>query len=373
MYNQSDEQVKNVLDVWKVIEVLTPNKNENLNRYFEIIREHTDQKGSFSCKLDKKETLFFLKDAPFEKLDKNKLGFELEKYEVAVHWHIYLGYLKWSEAEIDILKKIQNMNKLDQEFLNDYNNFKGYQEQPTITPIAGLTIDENGKYVERSMVISTAAYALGRIMKDDFQEKELKDLANFIDNNNSLIDQVFSESEKIYFKDKKQDSLVRTLDLEMINLMIDLLVQKLEINEKYLFNRSEICIRRVTSHKKKKDKPVVYNFTPPSLEMFNSFFLKPLDFIRTNNTNIKPESAAAKYLGKEDKPTSIDVLKQKEALQKLLSPLKMQPTRWCSSPKNSLAALQAAAINEVLSLLQKSFLPLTVHPGQVKLPYFLIL
>ena len=74
------------------------------------------------------------------------------------------------------------------------------------TPIAGLTIDENGKYIEGSMVISTAAYALGRIMRDEFQEKKLKDLPNFVDNNNSLIEEVFSESERIYFKDKKQDS-----------------------------------------------------------------------------------------------------------------------------------------------------------------------
>ncbi|AXU06901.1 hypothetical protein [Rickettsia japonica] len=74
------------------------------------------------------------------------------------------------------------------------------------TPIAGLTIDENGKYIEGFMVVSTVAYVLGRIMREEFQEKELKDLPNFVDNNNSLIEEVFSESERIYFKDKKQDS-----------------------------------------------------------------------------------------------------------------------------------------------------------------------
>ena len=72
------------------------------------------------------------------------------------------------------------------------------------TPIAGLTIDENDQYIEGLMVISTAAYALGRIMRDEFQEKELKDLPNFVDNNNSLIEEVFSESERIYFKDKSK-------------------------------------------------------------------------------------------------------------------------------------------------------------------------
>ena len=370
MYNQSDEQIKSILDVWKIIEVLTPNKNENLNRYFEIIRSNTDKKGSFSYNLDKnkKETLFFLKDAPFEKLDKKELGKELEinlnEYEVVVHWHVYLGYLKWSAAEIDLLKKIQNINELDQEFLNDYNN-KNYQEQPTITPIAGLTIDENGKYVEHSMIISTAAYALGKIMKEDFQGKELKDLADFVDNNNILIDEVFAESEKIYFMDKPQDSaLGRILDLEMINIMIALLVQKLEIDRKYLFSRSEICVRRVTSQKKKKDKSVI--FTPPSLEMFNSFFLIPLDLVRHNIEKFESESAIAKYLGKEDKPDSIDVLKQQDALQNLLSPFIMQSARWCSSPKNSLAALQAAAVNEVLSPTSEKLFAVNGPPGTGK-------
>ncbi|ABV75401.1 hypothetical protein A1C_05830 [Rickettsia akari str. Hartford] len=70
MYNQSDEHIKSILDVWKIIEVLTPNKNENLNRYFEIIRSNTDKKDNFSCRLDEQEKLFCLKDAPFKKLYK---------------------------------------------------------------------------------------------------------------------------------------------------------------------------------------------------------------------------------------------------------------------------------------------------------------
>ncbi|WP_231288690.1 hypothetical protein [Rickettsia rhipicephali] len=109
----------------------------------------------------------------------------------------------------------------------------------------------------------------------------------------------------------------------MINLMIDLVVQKLEIDKKYLFSRSEICVRRVTSHKKQKDKPVIYNFATPSLEMFNSFCLRPLDFVRSNIEKFDSESEIAKYLGKEDKPDSIDVLKHQESLQELLSPFMM--------------------------------------------------
>ncbi|MFA1688088.1 DNA helicase [Candidatus Rickettsia barbariae] len=133
------------------------------------------------------------------------------------------------------------------------------------------------------------------------------------------------------------------------------------MDKKYLFSRSEICLRRVTSHKKKKDKPVIYNFAAPSLEMFNSFFLRPLDFVRSNIEKFDSESAIAKYLGKEDKPDSIDVLKHQESLQELLSPFMMQPMRWCSSPIHSLAVLQAVAINLVLPSFQESFLLLMVH------------
>ena len=152
----------------------------------------------------------------------------------------------------------------------------------------------------------------------------------------------------------------------MINLMIDLVVQKLEIDKKYLFSRSEICVRRVTSHKKQKDKPVIYNFAAPSLEMFNSFFLRPLGFVRSNIEKFDSESAIAKYLGKEDKPDSIDVLKHQESLQELLSPFMMQPTRWCSSPSHSLAALQAAAINLVLPSFSGKLFAVNGPPGTGK-------
>ncbi|WP_148194425.1 hypothetical protein [Rickettsia massiliae] len=58
MYNQSNEQIKSILDVWKIIEVLTPNKNENLNRYFEIIREHTVKKAVLVANWIRKKRFF---------------------------------------------------------------------------------------------------------------------------------------------------------------------------------------------------------------------------------------------------------------------------------------------------------------------------
>ncbi|AFC70233.1 superfamily I DNA/RNA helicase [Rickettsia amblyommatis str. GAT-30V] len=106
--------------------------------------------------------------------------------------------------------------------------------------------------------------------------------------------------------------------------------------------------------------------------MFKSFFLRPLDFVRSNIEKFDSESAIAKYLGKEDKPDSIDVLKHQESLQELLSPFMMQPARWCSSPSHSLVALQAAAINLVLPSFSGKLFAVNGPPGTGTILFALI-
>lgn len=46
-----------------------------------------------------KKHLFLLRDKPFEEFNKKDLDIDLNENDVAVYWNIYLGYLKWSEAE----------------------------------------------------------------------------------------------------------------------------------------------------------------------------------------------------------------------------------------------------------------------------------
>ncbi|WP_341793461.1 MULTISPECIES: AAA domain-containing protein [unclassified Rickettsia] len=360
MYNQSLEQVKSILDVWKIIEVIKPTKNENLNNYFELIKKHTEQEEKFYCELKNHEALFLLKDAPFESFDKQKLGIDLNENDVTVHWNIYLGYLKWSDAEIDIWKKVNKLPEINKEILADHIN----QDAATITPIAALIIDENMHYVKDSMIISTAAYALGEITKSNFCEEDFKKLVNFDDINNSLIHEALKCAEI-----DSEEKVI--LNAKNINLIIDFLIMELCLDQKYLINRSEICVRRVTSSQKKKkeeeekEKSSNLGYTP-SLEMFNSFFLKPLDFVRNNIENISSGSAIAKYLGLEDKPNSLDILENLEAFKNLLQPSRMQFTRWPSSPKNSLAALQAAAINSILPDSKEKLFAVNGPPGTGK-------
>ena len=192
--NQSDEQVKNVLDVWKIIEVLTPFKNDTLTKYFEAIEEYKegqDKREKFYHKLENHEALYLLKDAPFENFDKSELDIDFSKNKVEVYWNIYLGYLKWSEAEVAILKKINKLSQINEEVLQDHVN----QNNLALTPIAALTIDENMIYMPNTMVISTAAYALGEITRHDFCEEDFKKLINFNDVDNNLINEALNFAE----------------------------------------------------------------------------------------------------------------------------------------------------------------------------------
>ena len=100
--------------------------------------------------------------------------------------------------------------------------------------------------------------------------------------------------------------------------------------------------------------------------MFNSFFLKPLSFVRYNIKYISNGSAISKYLGKENKPDSIDVLENIDVLKNLLSPNKMSFSRWPSSPQNSPAALQAAAVNTMLLNSSENLFAVNGPPGTGK-------
>ncbi|KJV92470.1 DEAD/DEAH box helicase [Rickettsia bellii] len=371
MYNQSDEQVKNVLDVWKIIEVLTPFKNDTLTKYFEAIEEYKegqDKREKFYHKLKDHEALYLLKDAPFENFDKSELKIDLTKSKVEVYWNIYLGYLKWSEAEVAILKKINKLSQINEEVLQDHIN----QNNLALTPIAALTIDENMIYMPNTMVISTAAYALGEITRHDFCEEDFKKLINFNDVDNNLINEALNFAEITPLGERK-------LNLESIKNIINFLVEEFAIDQKYLVSHSEICVRRVVSieeiDEEKEDKQNFKdisknenaNFSKvPSLEIFNSFFLKPLSFVRYNIKNISNGSAISKYLGKENKPDSIDVLENIDVLKDLLSPNKMSFSRWPSSPQNSPAALQAAAVNTMLLNSSENLFAVNGPPGTGK-------
>lgn len=356
MYNQSDEQVKNVLDVWKIIELSTPSKNETLNSYFSYAQKHAATQKEFYKEISRKEALFLLQDAPFEKFNKESLRATAPGYDVFVHWHLYLGYLNWTEAEIAIEAKINELFKVKPQFSDSYKK----RNNPVLTPIVALTLDEDMNLIDNSMVISTGAYVLGKIVREGFSEDDFKDLVEFEDNSEALIVNALKDS---FDKTNQQ----KKFSLDRVNYIAQFIIDELGIDSKFLLSNPEICVRKTTYRKlkasdkknsfyqkevndipEKQIKQELDWAPPPALEMFNSFFLKPLDLVRNNIDKFTPHSPISKYLGVEDKPNFKDVLNNPQFLKELLELSKMQVARWPSSPENCLAALQTAAINNII-------------------------
>ncbi|MGX6960293.1 MAG: AAA family ATPase [Rickettsia endosymbiont of Pentastiridius leporinus] len=347
MYNQTDEQIKAILDVWKIIELSTPSKNETLNSYFAYAQKHATDQKEFYKEINKKEALFLLQDAPFEKFNKETLKKELPDYDICVHWHLYLGYLNWTEAEIAIEEKINELFEVRPKILYSYKNWKN----PVLTPIVALTLDEDMNLIDNSMVISTGAYVLGKVVQKWFSEDDFDDLIEFEDNSAALI--IVNALKDSFDKTNQQ----KKFTLERVNYINDFIINELQINEKFLLSNPEICVRKITYKKHEKAIKVTNTSLPestkqeldwapaPALEMFNSFFLKPLDLVRNNIDKFTVNASIAKYLGANDKPNIKDVLSEPLFFKELLDPSKMQHARWPSSPKNCLAALQTAAIN----------------------------
>ncbi len=327
------------------------------NGYFEDAQKHAANTKDFYKEINKKEAIFLLQDAPFEQFDKNKLKKACPGYDIYVHWHLYLGYLNWTEVEIAIEKKINELFAVKPKIFDSYRN----RTNPILTPIAALTLNENMQMIDNSMVISTGAYAVGKIIREGFSENDFEDLINFENNSQRLIVNLLKESFDNVGRNNK-------FTLERINYISNALIKQLGVNQKFIISNPEICVRKITYRNIKTPEEVKQNKRPapnnshieedeikdtdwasaPSLEMFNSFFLKSIDLVRTNVNNFEKGSAIAKYLGRENKPETKDVLQEKQILQHLLQPPNMQLTRWPSSPKNSLALLQAGAINSIL-------------------------
>ncbi len=344
MYNQTDKQVKDVLDVWKIIELSTPPKNETLNSYFTYVQKHAATQKEFYKEISKKEALFLLQDAPFEKFNKEELRAAVPGYDIFVHWHLYLGYLNWTEAEIAIEEKINELFNASPQFSDSYKNRKN----PALTPIIALTLDEDMNLIDNSMVISTGAYVLGKIVREGFSEDNFKDLVEFKDNSTELIVNALKDS---FDKTNQQ----KKFNLDRVNYIAKFIINELGIDPKFLLSNPEICVRK-TTYRKLKASDKKSNFyqkdvndipekqikqeldwaPPPALEMFNSFFLKLLDLVRNNVDKFTPNSPISKYLGAEGKPSFKDVLSKPEFLKELLELSKMQVARWPSSPKNCL-------------------------------------
>ena len=102
MYNHSKKKVKSLLDVWKVIEILTPTSSEDLKLYLKDREELKDKKLRRKDYENKGETLYLFEDMSSVMDNRHEKSDEDE-----VWWKVYIGAINWGEAEKDIQAKVR--------------------------------------------------------------------------------------------------------------------------------------------------------------------------------------------------------------------------------------------------------------------------
>lgn len=322
--------IQNLLELWKLVEVLSVSKSEKLSEYYNK-KDLLNRDKKLPYLVVDKEELFLFEHMPH--LDPIFAQANPEPGKTAVvFWHLYFGHLNWTKCEIAIEQKLETL------FKGKAFNFSTENKNPLkneVVPAGGLILCSDGTLHPDSLMLTGAVWAFGRILA----AKSSEDLKNIVNCQGELLS-VYSLLLKdytdkygidAYFKKEEMDFLERTIH------------EFLGIPPEYFISKPPVFIKKIVYQYIRESS--AHNATPPPLEIFDNCFLEDIQYVQDNLENIHPGSALGQYLGMSQKPNSIDILKSREHLNALLEVSKMQHSRWPSSPQQHLAALQAAALN----------------------------
>lgn len=355
IYNQNQQKVTNILNVWQAIELLTPALSEKFRKYIKTAQTLKANENELRDITDRAHESFLLSNEPFKKEVNKEIAINSNE-DAIMYWHAYVGYIDWSKAEDKISRIIDNKPPPKKEELDDI----------TIMPIAGLCMDRDGKLIADSLTISSAAYVFGQILKLGDQ-CNIDDIINFKDEISAIAEEVNC---KILLRDIENNiTTPDMLDIDIIGRIASYIAKRLGVDT-YLVKKNnvefpELCIRKVIVVKKlNKDKlnnaldeetsKIIVRAEadskyPPSLEMFNSFFLDQIIKVKNNIKNIKAHSAIGKYLGMFDEPKASDLLQDHDILKALFHAEKRPASRWPSNSTHALALLQEGALNVAMA------------------------
>jgi Ni2+-binding GTPase involved in maturation of urease and hydrogenase len=263
-----------------------------------------------------------------------------EDDEYEVWWKVYIGAINWEMAENDIQKIINKFCEEDE--LKDL-----IKKKNVIVPALDFIMNNDKKVMENSITLSTAAWVLGKITSDGLGKNNITELVEFEADSFNIKQAILSTC----FSD---DNFEKIFDLQSV--VADLL----GIDKKYFVKACNICVRKIVKKTKNfnkkntgeestgKEKALEGDRKYPELDIFNSFFLDEIQNVKKNVNVFKGGSAISKYLGESNKPDFIDILKDKDALNKLIYSDQVCHVRWPHHPKKSPALLQAIAANSML-------------------------
>jgi hypothetical protein len=348
-YNQSTAKIKDLLDVWYFVELLTPSKSDKLEDLFKNALILEESKREF-IKIQN-DSLFLLKNTPY--LNKNH-------YEKGAYWHVYLGNLNWTLAEKCIREQLKQQN--DTSLPPAYFNFSKMK----IMPVAAFIVTEDGLFFSDSLLISNAAWALGKILKGDFQD-DPKSFFNFnkdVENINYEILNLLNSKKKeehtesnkfVYDKNNTKLDDLPFVTYDRIQEINAYLLERLNIDPKFVMDRPDICLKKKEDNRpnnndgeetKKTEKE---KFQPSQPEMLNSFFCDEIRLVQRHLKQMNHLSAIGKYLGMGPNPCALDPLQFKFLIDDALRPKNYNKAAWPRSLQTPLSLLQEAALSNVFS------------------------
>ena len=394
MYNFDNQTKINILNVWKLIEILTPAKCSSIERYLAEIQDHKNEllefKAGFDCEIQDKA--YRIQDEPFK--SHNFVPNPDKKISI-IFWHAYMGYVDWQRAEQEIQKVVEKLCGEDNSYLKEWR-----AKSNKIVPVVAFIMNQRHELDLNSITISSAAWALGKIMNPKFSEEKLEELLNYDNDIAHLIHKICTELQENYPNnlaiaysaddhshtystddiDKNIQNNIQekfdqnghsinsesvnnakiAMNMEKINYFTRRVMEELNIPERFLLNYPDICIRKVIYKNTKGLKKIIdevtqkfcydiSNIHSAPLDMFNSFFIEEINLVKRHINVLQNDSVINRYLGGGIKPKGRDVLENNEDFIYLQRPDNAPLGRWPNAPERPLAALQAAALQGILS------------------------
>jgi hypothetical protein len=312
----SKENSENILSAWTCLEVLSPQtfiKPENL-------AQNGDAQLVSSFRSGK---------APWEGLgEKSKPNYQL-------FYHVIIGTIKVDESFKMLLK-----------VYNDASEEKASRKGEAI--LASVLVDNKGFLIESPAVsISSFAWALPYAI--DGQLPKLGNWAN--------VEQKLHEDFENILRRRDRDEVELPLDINIIAKAYHWLIAKLAIPQD-LAKPNQFAIKYFHYYKS--------TGSPEGL-LLNSFYLNDLatakKLVQTKGTTANLQ----RYLGVTSPEKNYNLLENTIALEKVLAPLNMPPSRWPGQGRHPLVLLQQAAVNLTLQNLKTDgILPVNGPPGTGK-------
>lgn len=288
------EDVKSVLEAWKLVESLSPSKVNSIGKV--ISKNHfADEKKH------RKTEQISLPDKPWEQVKLKEASKE------KLQFRYYLGCFQ----QYKLVEYLRNLLQNNEELIN---------KDKTILFSFSFLVDQNGEYIKGSIFVPILMYAT-KIMskKAHIVYDEIKT--------------TFDDKLQL-FEDKVDAIFKGGVDEYSLNKALDTYRQ-------YFFLLENQSLHYV-------EKEIIKEGSSGQIS-FNSFFLNDLENIIRKGTN----ETLYKFIEGVDSNNRIIIDENREVIEEILQPKYLPNGRWPSKVEHRLSLMQQVAVNQIINMNEK--------------------